>query len=211
MVNVRMWAGTLALVLAGCGGEGADANTTVAAAVNAEAASAPLPAPTPAQAAAEPASATLRGVADSDLPGTEVPSAELYGRWTVEKVAADASAPAGFRPDQALVGRTLRYDADTLGWEDGSGEVEAQDRCDDPTKSMLHTAAIARNLARPFRPAWSALGVPLDQVGAAHAWECDTPDHATFGPDEGIFFPVGRDGLVLNWRNHAILLLRRAQ
>ena len=154
---------------------------------------------------AQPTAATLPGVADAALPGTELPAEQFHGRWTVERVAADASAPAGFAPDQGWIGRTLQFDEDVVGWT-GTGTAA---KCESHITSIVRTAAIVRHLAQPFRPAWSALNIPLTQVGLAHRWECDTAEPRSFGPDDGIFFPVGKDRLVLNWNDHTILLLRR--
>ena len=202
----------LALVLAGCGGDAGVANGTEA--PDPRNMTAKGTAPTASLAAprqdAQPKAATLPGVGDADMPGEELPAEQFHGRWTVERVAADATAPAGFAPDRGWIGRTLRFDADMVGWLAKDGSVETATQCESPTMSILWTAAIARRLSQPFRPAWSALNIPLDQVGPAHSWECDTAEPTSFGPDNGIFFPVGKDRLVLNWKDHTILLLRRA-
>jgi hypothetical protein len=206
-------AGALAFTLAGCGGDAPPANATAANSV-AELEAAPSAAPagsTPAPSQdAQPVAATLPGVADDALPGKELPAEQFHGRWTVERAAADATAPAGFVPDGAWIGRTLQFDEDAVAWLSKDGAIETATQCENPTQSVVWTAANVRRLAQPFRPAWSALGIPLDQVGTAHHWECDTAEPTSFGPGEGIFFPVGKDQLVLNWKDHAILLLRRA-
>jgi hypothetical protein len=75
--------------------------------------------------------------------------------------------------------------------------------------SIVWTIGNVRMLAPPFRPAWAALDIPSEIVGPPHQWICDTPEYTSFGPDEGVVFPVGADQLVLNWRDHMILLPRR--
>lgn len=207
-------AGTLALALSACGGDANPANASEATetATTTEPANAapvePAPSPAPAQ-DAQPRAATLPGVPDAEMPGKELPAEQFKGRWRVEGVAADANAPAGSTPDRSWVGRTLVFDDDKVAWLGANGAVETATQCENPTMSILWTAAIARNLAKPFRPAWSALNIPLDQVGPAHHWECDTAEPTAFGPD-GIFYPIGKDQLVLNWTGNLILLLRKA-
>ncbi|PSJ37897.1 hypothetical protein C7I55_19490 [Sphingomonas deserti] len=145
------------------------------------------------------------------MPGTELPAEQFHGRWIVERVAADATAPPGFTPDRRWIDRTLQFDEDAVGWIGEAGSIAGSARCESPTWSIIWTAANVRQLAQIFRPAWSALNIPLDRVGPAHHWECDTAEPTSFGPNEGIVFPVGDDQLVLNWMDHTILLLRRAR
>ena len=82
--------------------------------------------------------------------------------------------------------------------------------------AILNTAAsgtvnVARDLAKPFRRAWGAFNIPLKEVGPTHHWNCDSPDGASFGPDNLIFFPIGTDHLIMNWYDHNLPLLRRSQ
>ena len=178
-------AATLIFAQAGCGADAAPADTTEAAttAVVPDANTADLPSrnaksdPGPPAAAArqvEPAAATLPGVADDALPGKELPAEQFHGRWIVERIAADAAAPPGFTPDRGWIGRTLQFDEDAVGWIGGAESIAGSARCESPTWSIIWTAANARQLAQIFRPAWSALNIPLDRVGPAHHWECDT-------------------------------------
>ncbi len=171
----------------------------------------PTPTPVPSPHATEgeglePPSASLVALAEiqpgMETPGTEMPDTQAYGRWKV----IDAAGPPG---GNAMIGRTLSFTEDALGWLDAKGKVEPG--C---PYTMYHIPILAsqvREAAPLFRPGWSRFRLPPDKVGAMHVWECDDGT-SVFGPPEtggSMFVPVGKDRLVMNWMNGAVLLLRK--
>ncbi len=204
-----------ALAIAACGtGTSAVANDESAAVAGndaAEVTSAPVAGPAPsAQARAsegvEPPSATLAALGEiepgTETPGTEISDAQAYGQWKV----IDAAGPAS---GQAMIGRTLTFTEDELGWQDAGGKVEAT--CPNHMYHIAQMAAEVKKAAPIFRPGWARFRLPPSDVGPMHVWECGDAE-SVFGPVEtggAAFFPVGKDRLVMNWNNGAVLLLRK--
>lgn len=198
----------IALTLTACGSEPSPA-TDHAVADNAAATVTPMAVPSlqaqPAEPEGiEPPSATLAELGEirpgMETPGTEMPADQAYGRW---KVIDAAGAPSG----RTMIGRTLSFTEDALGWINADGKVEPG--CPD----MYHIALEAmqvKQAAPLFRPGWAKFRLPPDQVGPMHVMECD--GEGVFGPPEtggSSFFPVGKDRLVMNWLDGTVLLLRK--
>jgi len=154
----------------------------------------------------EPPSASLVALgtieSGTEAPGTEISDAQAYGEWKV----IDAAGPAS---GQAMIGRTLVFNDDELGWRGANGTVEAT--CPNHMYHLAQMAAEVKSAAPTFRPGWVRFRLPPDDVGAMHVWECGDAE-SVFGPAEtggAAFFPVGKDRLVMNWTNGAVLLLRK--
>lgn len=154
----------------------------------------------------EPPSATLAKLGKvepgTETPGTEIPATQAYGRWKVIDAAGSGSG-------QALVGRTLSFTEDSLGWVDASSSVEHG--CADAVYHIALLAMQVKEAAPAFRPGWSKFRIPPGDVGPMHMWECGDAD-SVFGPANtsgSVFFPVGTDRLVMNWHDGAVLLLRK--
>ncbi len=198
----------MALTVTACGSEPSSA-TNDAVGENAATTVTPMAVPAPRAQPAEPEgieppSATLAALGEirpgMETPGTEMPADQAYGRW---KVIDAAGAPSG----QAMIGHTLSFTEDALGWIDANGKVEPG--CPD----MYHIALEAmqvKQAAPLFRPGWAKFRLPPDQVGPMHVMECD--GEGVFGPPEtggSNFFPVGKDRIVMNWLDGTVLLLRK--
>jgi hypothetical protein len=137
-----------------------------------------------------------------EMPGTELPAAQAYGQWKV----VDAAGPASGR---GMIGRTLSFTAEALGWTDSSGKVAPG--CPDHVYHIALEAMQVKQAAPAFSPGWAKFRLPPGEVGPMHMWECGDAE-SIFGPAEtggSVFFPVGTDRLEMNWMDGAVLLLRK--
>jgi hypothetical protein len=164
------------------------------------------PAPSAEPQGVEPPSATLAALGKiapgTELPGTELPDTQAYGQWKV----IDAAGPASGR---AMIGRTLSFTEEALGWQDASGKVASG--CPDHVYHIAQMAMEVKNAAPRFRPGWAKFRLPPADVGPMHVWECGDAT-SVFGPAEtggSVFVPVGTDRMVMNWLGGTVLLLRR--
>ncbi|MFV0623111.1 hypothetical protein ACBY01_03740 [Sphingomonas sp. ac-8] len=196
---------SLTLAIAACGTEPAPVADNETAGVTPTAHWSPR-ARTPEPEGVDPPSATLAELGDDldgvETPGMEIPGTQAYGRWMV----VDAAGPASGR---AMIGRTLTFTEEKLGWTDASGKVEAG--CPDHVYHIAWLAAHVKQAAPLFRPGWAKFRLPPGDVGPMHVWECGATE-SLFGPAEtsgSVFFPVGTDRLVMNWMDGAVLLLRK--
>lgn len=161
-------------------------------------------APQTAGAGVEPPTATLnQQTTDAEAPGEEAPQERVKGRWRV----VDAAGPEG---GMSMIGRTLSFTDEALGWVGKDGKVASD--CRDPFFHVITEAAEVRSFSTAFKAGWAKFRLPPGDVGAMHAWECGD-GKSVFGPREpaagSVFFPIGTDGLVMNWHDGAVLLLRR--
>ncbi|WP_107964593.1 hypothetical protein [Sphingomonas sp. PP-CE-3G-477] len=110
----------------------------------------------------------------------------------------------------AMIGSTLSFTDEALGWVGKDGNVAPD--CRDPFFHVITEMAEVTNFAAAFKPGWTKFKLPRGEVGAMHAWECGDGE-SVFGPRQpaagSLFFPVGTDGLIMNWHEGAVLLLRR--
>jgi hypothetical protein len=198
LVHRRFAALAAALALAACGTDpGAGTDNAVAT---------PTPVPAEAPPGVEPPAATLAELGNiqpgTETPGTEIPAGQAHGRWKV----VDAAGPPGGR---AMIGRTLMFTDEALGWIDEGGKVESG--CPDHVYHIALEALQVKEAAPLFRPGWARFRLPPGDVGPMHVWECGDAD-SLFGPEEtggSVFFPVGTDRLVMNWHGGTVLLLRK--
>jgi hypothetical protein len=137
-----------------------------------------------------------------ETPGTELSAAQAYGQWKV----VDAAGPASGR---GMIGRTLSFTAEALGWTDSSGKMAPG--CPDHVYHIALEAMQVKQAAPAFSPGWAKFWLPPNEVGPMHMRECGDAE-SIFNPAEtggSMFFPVGTDRLVMNWMDGAVLLLRK--
>jgi len=156
------------------------------------------------QSAVEPlASDGAAGEAAGEVPGEEAAPECVHGRWRVVDVAGGASAIA-------MMGRALSFTDAALGWAGSDGKVPTA--CSNPFHHVITELADVRAFTPAFTTGWARFKLPPARVGAMHAWE-GGDGAAIFGPAKpaagSLFYPVGSDGIVLNWNNGAVLRLRR--
>ena len=162
----------------------------------------------------QPEAALLTGRDAADLPEGGYTPDQLYGTWRVEQVTAADGVPAGFTPDRSMIGKTMRFNEAVLGWQDKNGQMETAGLCPEPNYQIAWTVANVRILSKPFRPAWAALNIPLNDVGTMHYWNCGGPDNpgdnTGFYYGDQAFFLIGDDRMIMNWYDGTIMLLRRS-
>lgn len=153
--------------------------------------------------APEPIGAGVAAEAEVSGADKEAPGERVFGRWQVIDAAGPASA-------NAMVGRTLSFNEQTLGWVGANGKPASE--CPDPLYHVIVASGEVRSFAPAFKDGWAKFRIPRKDIGPMHTWECGDGE-TTFGPpkpaDGSVFYPVGSDRLVMNWFDGAVLLLRR--
>lgn len=201
-----------ALATASCGAT-KDSNVVIDAnAVAVERVSRPaaVPSPPPAVEGGNPSDFAPEPIGEGVAPEAEVsgaskeaPGERVFGRWQVIDAAGPASA-------NAMIGRTLSFTEQTLGWVGANGKPASE--CPDPLYHVVVASGEVRTFALAFTDGWTKFRIPRKEIGAMHSWECGDGE-TIFGPpkpaDGSVFYPVRSDRLVMNWFDGAVLLLRR--